>query len=59
MIFQFLALKNNLTVNDIIIFCLFAGILTILLFLLDFYFIRNSGEKQWICMFKNHVKQYS
>jgi hypothetical protein len=46
MIFQFLALKNNLTVNDIIIFCLFAGILTILLFLLDFYFIRNSGEKQ-------------
>jgi hypothetical protein len=44
MIFQFLALKSNLTVNDIIIFCLFATTVTVLLFLLDFYLIKSSGK---------------
>ena len=46
MIFHLSTLKSNLTLNDIIVFCLFAGIITVLLFFLDFYFIKSSGENK-------------
>lgn len=44
MILKFLAQSDKLTHNDILYFCLFVGIGTFLLLLLDFYLIKNSGE---------------